>query len=360
MPLLYGPTALTLTIVQWLGKTPFVAVQCARLINALIYLAVAATAIAIATRGQWLLFSVLILPMSLSMGASCNQDGGLIAATALSAALLTRPKSQSAFWWAAILLAIVTAAKPVYAPLTGILMMAALSTRTALLGAALVAVPAIGWLLVAQSRASSPLRALGAPQSPGPLWAGDPSLLLSFTDPANQVSVLLQGPWRLVTLPARTLWQEISFKLPETIGVLGRLDLMLPHWFYLLSYTAIIGSLAVGCLAERPSIAGTRNPRPMSTLVLQSTLGLFCLVSSIWLIYIAQYITWTPLGATRVDGVQGRYFIPAMLFIPVILPKYGLPAVLPLRWLFQAPAVAAAAAGAALIPIVYVTTYYLR
>ena len=41
-------------------------------------------------------------------------------------------------------------------------------------------------------------------------------------------------------------------------------------------------------------------------------------------VFAFQYLTWTLPGATVIGGVQGRYFIPLALFVPLMLPKLSL------------------------------------
>ena len=36
-------------------------------------------------------------------------------------------------------------------------------------------------------------------------------------------------------------------------------------------------------------------------------------------LFLIQYLTWTPVGSLRIQGVQGRYFIPLLILLPFIL-----------------------------------------
>jgi uncharacterized membrane protein len=48
---------------------------------------------------------------------------------------------------------------------------------------------------------------------------------------------------------------------------------------------------------------------------------LLLLIGCAWLIIIAQYLSWTEVGAVLVDGVQGRYFIPLLPFLALLFPR---------------------------------------
>ena len=37
------------------------------------------------------------------------------------------------------------------------------------------------------------------------------------------------------------------------------------------------------------------------------------LLSTLALIFAAEYLTWTPVGSMEISGVQGRYFIPLLI-----------------------------------------------
>ena len=41
-------------------------------------------------------------------------------------------------------------------------------------------------------------------------------------------------------------------------------------------------------------------------------------ISTIILMFTSLYVQWTPLGASFIDGVQGRYFIPLLIPIAIL------------------------------------------
>ena len=43
--------------------------------------------------------------------------------------------------------------------------------------------------------------------------------------------------------------------------------------------------------------------------------------AAVLLIFLSEYLSWTSVGAAFVDGVQGRYFLPIALLLPLFLPE---------------------------------------
>ena len=102
--------------------------------------------------------------------------------------------------------------------------------------------------------------------------------------PGAYLGIFLQS----VQLHLREWW--ISF-----IGQLGWLNVALPGWF-LTGYSLL---LLVG------AVAGSLGLRLWQRVVL---LAVFCVAAAATITSL--YLTWTTVGASIIDGVQGRYFIP--------------------------------------------------
>ncbi|OZB38548.1 MAG: hypothetical protein B7X48_12595 [Acidiphilium sp. 34-60-192] len=82
-PAFYLPGALGVEAGALAGQRPLAALYTGRLFMLLSYVVIGAFALSLARFGQPLLFALLSLPMSVSLAASFNQDGQLIAAAAL-------------------------------------------------------------------------------------------------------------------------------------------------------------------------------------------------------------------------------------------------------------------------------------
>ena len=365
-PIFYLPAAAGLWMAHRAGWTPWRSIHAARLCNVLAYAVAGAAALLVARRAHALLLAALLLPMSLYLAGSVNQDGVLIGVAVLAAALLTRARTVPApmaaptwiaapTWTAALALAPVIAAKPAYLPLAGLLLLTAARGRTRVFAAALAGLPGLGWFLLARRLAAVPFP-LPAPYASGPLWPG-PAASFIVTDPALQIQTLLHRPALLVLLPWRAMAAEPGVRLREMVGVFGQLDLLLPDLLYPVWYAAL-GVAVAALLAAAPSSGRPTSGQSGGTWGVPW--GITCIVAAVFAIYVSQYLTWSPVGADEIAGVQGRYFIPLLPFLAFAMPG------VPVRWGAAAgaaacvPVVLAAVIGAVAVPVQAVATYYLR
>ncbi|MFL6797554.1 MAG: DUF2142 domain-containing protein [Xanthobacteraceae bacterium] len=93
----------------------------------------------------------------------------------------------------------------------------------------------------------------------------------------------------------------------QLIGVLGWLDLRLQEWVY----PALSLTLAFGLCAALQVDRSTRR-----RLALVSGLIVLGYCGAVFMIF---YLVWTPLDGVRIEGVQGRYFVPALPFTAIML-----------------------------------------
>jgi len=376
-PAFYVPAAVALEAARLFGASPFEALFAGRIANALCYGLLGTAALLLARRARFLLFCTLSVPMAFSLGASFNEDGLLIAATVLAAALLTRVFDQAdpgpadpdirrgrwSYRAAALLLANVVLAKPPYLPLLFMLLVplppptAWAPLRPVLLSrlavVALIALCVLAWTAVMVLHTSTP-----APRPayhPGPLWPGNPGRVFTGTDPMAQIRVLAADPLRIVTLPVFTILHDIWITR-QTVGILGWLDVLLPPWLYRAWFVAIPAALLADLLhpSEAGASATPQPPRlPDTLLLLVGAFGCFLGV------YLSQYLIWTNVGLARVEGPQGRYLLPIVPMIALALPRLrlrgggGLSAALGI-----APALVAALQLVAL-PVMLVIMYYV-
>jgi uncharacterized membrane protein len=118
------------------------------------------------------------------------------------------------------------------------------------------------------------------------------------TDPAEQIRLLLAQPAWFLSVAARSYLQFSQDLVLQFVGNFGWLDTPLDMRL-VYAYAAILIALAV--------INGSRQVAML--LVQRGVLGLV-LLSTVLAITIAQYLTWTPVRAEIVEGLQSRYFIP--------------------------------------------------
>lgn len=369
MPAFYVPAALGLGVARLAGAGPFAASYVARLSNVACFVGLGLAALLLARRGHALMFCTLMFPETVSLAASVNQDGLIIGASVLAAALLTRSgvplaarpglPRNAAFWVAALLLACITTTKPPYAPLLALLLLPLPPVhewlrlrRPLLLRAGIIVVlllPGLLWGWFAVARVATPFPK--PPYEPGPLWLGLRPALFDETNAAAQLSILLAEPLRFLSIPWMTIIHDPGL-LRSAVGVLGALNVLLPETLYTLWYTAVPAALLCDLVAPR---TGTRHGG-LADLALGAAAAAACVLG----IYLSQYLSWTVVGNATVQGPSGRYMLPVLPFLALSLPVFGLRG--GERWragLAAVPAVAALA-GIAVLPPVIVYAMILR
>ena len=351
-PALYLVSGAALGAGRWLGLGPAFCLQAARVANLLAYAALGALALRLARRARFLLFALLCLPGSVSLAASLNQDGLLIALAVLAASLLTRP-GATARRWAALPLAAVCLAKPPYLPLAGLLIIPPGRWRWAAFGsgaglAVAAALPALAWTAAAVRRTLVPFTT--GTYTPGPLYAGAQTVF-DTTDSGAQLAILLADPLRIITLPVEpgALWWRVWPH--EVIGVLGQLSLVLPDGLYAAWFAALACALAGDVVAARRDAAPWGIGR---ALIVLGTVG-----ASVLLVFVAQYLSWPHVGADSIAGVQGRYFVPLLAALVLAVPS--VPALRgAASGALAAPAALVSAGQFVAIPLIVVRRWYLH
>jgi uncharacterized membrane protein len=72
------------------------------------------------------------------------------------------------------------------------------------------------------------------------------------------------------------------------------------------------------------------------------------------------YLTWIQVGAAHNDSMQGRYLLPLVPMLALMLPRWGIPGGRLLRLAGLALPALAALAGMIVIPNLIVSVYYLH
>jgi uncharacterized membrane protein len=289
-PFFYVPAAIAIKIGKQAGLSVLPTLELARAAGGLVSVAIGTAAIALADAAALWLFAVLSLPMALGEMAALSQDGPMIALSALAVALVVRIRHATGGAQRALLslLCLVTAlvgmARPPYAPFALLLILAPdvpLRRRAALLALSLALVT--GWCLIIATVTG--------------LYAG-----FTGADAGAQLRGLLHAPWRVFPLMAETLSVFSVIYRITFIGMLGWMDVELPTAYRWAAY-AMLGVAVTGCVAAGRGVAPARCVVVALAAAMAATLAIFA----------AQYLTWTPVGAARIEGVQGRYFLPVGL-----------------------------------------------
>lgn len=304
-PAFYLPGAVALGVSGWLGASPTLAILLGRLGMLAAFAAMGCAALTLTRRGRPVLFALLCLPMTIGLASSFNQDGQLIAATALACALLTRGTSRSKLV-AGILLALVITSKPPYGLFAGLMLLplSAPGFWRRCLQVLAVGLPGVGWYLASAAIDLVPFHQY-RPYVTWPWWP-DPKIM-HYQIPALNLRVLMSQPLRFLTLPLDYLGHYAMVFEAQGTALFGQNSITLPPVIYGLWFLAILCVFAATML-ERP---GPVRGRGLDRLWL-----IAIIVASVFLLMDAIYISWAELGSTEDIGVTGRYFL---LFMPVLM-----------------------------------------
>lgn len=295
-PTLYLPAVAGIWAGKALGLSVVHTLYVSRIANGLCATALATLAIALAGSAAPWLFAVLALPMSSALFSAISQDGTMIAATALAAALIARarfdPLSDRRFAALCALLTAICMARPPYAPVACLLLLArwrSPARRAAAL--LLIASATLGWSVLMLHQAG--------------LNVGGPG---ADVDPGRQAAALLANPSKALAVATET-WRDFTPDyVDEFVGRLANLDLYLPPFIHHLAWAA----LALAALYGLHRTVRDRSFHPAAAAALAA-----CVLASVTLVFLIQYLTYSSVGSPIVDGIQGRYFI-ALALLPVV------------------------------------------
>ncbi len=287
-PAAYLPHVAAIWTGRLIGCSPLVMMYLGRWFTLLLWLLLVRAAIKITPTGRWIFMAVALMPMSLFIGASFNQDAvtnGLAFFTlawlldlSRKPGLLTR--GQLALF--ALLVAAFALAKPgfaLFALLFFLLPRAKARSQRAYL--------ATGGLLLAAGYAA------------GLVWynlaGSDLNWNAPFAGYEAQVAALLDNPLLFIRALLRSLWSYKFFYLRSHLGQLGSLDVVLPLHVLL----PVLATLAVTACFNKGLLLAARQKAVLALVFL----GL--LVQA----FLALYLTASPVAGPYCHGFQGRYLI---------------------------------------------------
>lgn len=248
-----------------------------------------AVGLQLARRARLALAMIAMMPMVCALNASAGQDAIMIALMLLVVGCIdritdrNRPPSGWETAGLACALACVIMARPPYIPLALLLLVNAGYRWQAVLAVCAVCLAVGGWALLVASRVMVPF---------------------IQANPVMQVAVLKVHPGYLAILLVNTIKVFWSDYVAEFVGQLGSLDTALPHWYI------VAALITLGCCFA----AATEGPSR------RVWLPLLAVTVATLLIFVIQYVTWTPPGETLIEGVQGRYLIPLVAALTIAVP----------------------------------------
>lgn len=305
-PFLYTPISTAIAIGKATGISVIKTIYLARLFNGLTAIALSALALSLCRSGRLLMFTVLLLPMTISLFASCSQDALMISLAAIAAAIISQTPTYDskndflkALIAATILLTISTA-RPPYAGLFLLLLRFNPS--------------AAGFSITLPTKRSlylaiTPLLVLCI----WVIWVSA-NLQVNYTRPGTAISMHEQVKY--LASHYQSIWPIIkttfltSNYTQQFIGILGWLDTAMPPSYYKLATFTIL----IACIGERHE--NTQKTALHSKIVYYT--GILLSAAAIFFI---QYLTWTAVGDNYIEGVQGRYFTVLAIFTSIYLPS---------------------------------------
>jgi uncharacterized membrane protein/Tfp pilus assembly protein PilF len=306
-PIDYIPQALGVTLGRIAGLSVVRTLLLSRLLNGAFAIFISTLALYWCRRGKLVMFALLLLPMTLSLFASCNQDAALISFTCLAFALVSRqiyedaPLSLRMTIVLASALLIATLGRPPYASLLLVLFIPGILPRWdkkpdwlpgVSLAGLLVLLAGLWWLIT-----SSKVTSIHT------MWNGSQNRI---ADPGLQALYILHHPGVLVDI-----FTSIDFSLyaDSFIGVLGWLDTVMPRPYYVAIELMFLVAIA-GEMVYRSRFK-----------VSASVVTLFAALSGVVGVIMSLYVFWTPVGEHIVEGIQGRYLIPMAIAGCIGLPR---------------------------------------
>ncbi|RYD25888.1 MAG: DUF2142 domain-containing protein [Lysobacteraceae bacterium] len=302
LPVAHAVPALAIALARAVGLPPLGWLYAGRLANGLFTLTISWLALYLlrTKNAAILVFAVATLPMVSSIVPTLCADSPVIGCSLLLLALCVRLVEGAPVtrWFGALLLVTVvyaSAAKLAYLPLAVMPLASALAGKrspTVVIGTGLVALAAIAVTLLW----SSSIRGYVFPISPD-----------LRVDPKGQIAFVLGHPIRFIVAIVNSIVLETPNNLKTIIGrKLSDQKVLLP-W--------IIVLVSAATLALAAATAGTRMtkiPIRIATFLLVAA----CAGATFAFLYIQN----SPVGGLRVDGYQGRYLIPLIPFVALLLP----------------------------------------
>jgi uncharacterized membrane protein len=264
----YVPQAAACFFARCFAISPGAKFYLGRLANLILAIVVTAIAIRIMPFAKWTLAVVGLFPMTLFLDASFSPDPLTIALTFILTAILMRGGSGAIV---AFLLALCK---------QGYFLIALLRRRWMTLA---VAAPGAMVSLMFSVRGSLTNRPAGV-------------------DSRRQIEYEFRHPLSVLSVLAMDAIRHGPRYGQEMIGRLGLLDVSLPS-------LAIFSAAAV-LIATMVWAGGT--PDRGTRMVATALAAMFSLA-----VLFSLYVTWTPVGAPFIDGVQGRYFLPLVPMIAI-------------------------------------------
>ena len=290
------PGALGMALARLFGLGALGCLYGGRLVNLLAYTALCYAALRSAHKCRPAFLCIMLMPMSLYMGASLSYDATLLGCYYLMLALLTRDEwnDKTALFYA-LACVFANGTKPyinlLWVVLPLILRKSEWKVRfSRAVYAVLTAAGALALTLGVEQYGTLLRHNYGAiARQGGTTVNGGAQLLFVLKNPLRYIAVLLG-----------TLYENDGFL--GQLGLFGWKDM--PIAFISITAPPVLLAAAMLCTAQTDTLGRRR----------MGWLGVFGLVYAVGAMT-AMYITYTPVGMVRIVGLQTRYFLPVWLLL---------------------------------------------
>lgn len=302
-PIAYLPYIAAGIVARLAGFDFLATIYLMRLFGLVAMTAVAAYAIALTPRLKWAFFLIAMMPAALYGRTAVSADGATVSYALMVTALCLRAACglPTSTWHRAGWMLLCVLAKP---PQIAFVLLEAMVRRwrewpREWKAAALVILPGIVlsplWI-VAVSGEMAAWRIVATTGLPAEQF-----------DPVWKLGFMLQHPLQFPYAMLNTIVTEWNGLWRQLIGVLGWLDMGLQPMAYPLISAALI------------AVALERLDLDRSTRLRLVLVGAVTVVAYTTAVYMILYMTWTPPYEATVWGVQGRYSVPALPALAVMI-----------------------------------------
>ncbi|WP_133650914.1 DUF2142 domain-containing protein [Paraburkholderia flava] len=274
-------------------------------VGMLFSIALTCWAIAISRRTAPFIFCTAMLPCTLMIFTSVSQEVSVLPLCFLLIAFLARHLDEGRVltardgWLACIALWVCIASRPPYVGFLVLLFCPGL--RVSADSERYGWLRRIGWCLAAGVPAAIAAWIFGHAA-----WAPVPPP----RSVAGQLAFLLHDPVNVLRVAVATLRTNSTFYYQSFIGNLGWLDTPLDIKYYRLAAVMLACNVAATMLYAGSSIRGRFADRAITLASIGLCLGM---------IFASLYLTWTPVAQLVIDGVQGRYLLPLLPPLALVL-----------------------------------------
>lgn len=124
----------------------------------------------------------------------------------------------------------------------------------------------------------------------------------------GQLKFILSHPFKYTYILFKSMYLKSGLQLSWILGGFGNLDTHFPGFIYfvMLIYLLVLFYFDASSKKSKVSIK----------MKLWNFLVLFLIIIGI---YTALYMIWNPVGSDSIEGVQGRYFLPIVIFTPLLV-----------------------------------------